>query len=298
MQIRMCNTRIDLRYHLIYRQFMKINRAAILLLLALLITINTNKLYGQQMKVRIALAQIFCLDGDRSGNFVRIENAIIEAKEKGAAFVCFPETSLLGWVNPEAHQRAYPIPGKDTERLCELAKRYNIFICIGLAEKDNEKLFDSAVLISNNGTILLKHRKMNILKELMTPPYTPGTEVKVVDTKYGRIGILICADSFKSGILNQMKELKPDIVIIPYGWAFEEAGWPEHAKKLSETVQNAAKKIGAPVIGTDLVGEISHGPWTGQLYGGSSVAADKNGIIIATGKDRDRDILVTTITIN
>jgi len=273
-----------------------VNIAIIILLLPLITMINTDKVYAQQKSVRIALAQIFCLDGDRSGNFVRIENAIIEAKGKGAELVCFPETSVLGWVNPDAHQRAYPIPGDDSKRLCELAKRHNISLCIGLAEKENGKLFDSAILIDNDGNVLLKHRKMNILSKLMTPPYTPGTDVKVANTKFGKIGILICADSFKSEILNQLRELKPDLVLIPYGWAYEEEGWPAHAKKLSETIQNAAKKIGAPVIGTDLVGEISHGPWTDQVYGGSSIASDKNGNIIAIGKDRDRDIVVTTIT--
>jgi predicted amidohydrolase len=278
-----------------YVQLMRLNRGIILLVLSLTTIIYANNLYGQEKSMNIALAQIFCLDGDRAGNFVRIENAIIEAKQKGADLVCFPETSVLGWVNPDAHQRAYPIPGKDSERLCELAKKYDVFLCIGLAEKDKEKLFDSAILIDNDGNILLKHRKMNILKKLMTPPYTPGTDVKVVHTRFGRIGVLICADSFKSEILNKMRDLKPELVIIPYGWAFEEDGWPEHAKKLRETVQNAAKKTGAPVIGTDLVGEISHGPWTGQIYGGSSVAADKNGTIIAAGKDRDRDIVITTI---
>ena len=108
--------------------------------------------------------------------------------------------------------------------------------------------------------------------------------------------MLICADSFKNEILSQMKELKPDLVIIPYGWADDEEGWPEHGKELSKTVQNAAKKMGCPVIGTDLVGEISHGPWRGKVYGGSSIASDENGTIIGICKDRDRDILVSIIT--
>ena len=137
---------------------------------------------------------------------------------------------------------------------------------------------------------------MNILKKLMTPPYTPGTDIKVINTKFGEIGILICADSFKDEILNQMKELKPDFVIIPYGWANDEKSWPEHGKELTKTVKNAAKKMGCPVIGTDLVGEISHEPWRGKVYGGSSIASDESGNIIGIGKDRDRDILVTTIT--
>jgi predicted amidohydrolase len=296
MKKRMNQTNVNIGYNYMYSQGMKLNYWTIILFLLLSTIINLNCGHGQQKRIKIALAQIFCLDGDRSGNFARIENAIIEAKEKGAEIVCFPETSILGWVNPDAHQRAYPIPGEDSNRLCELAKNNNVFLCIGLAEKDNEKLFDSVILIDNGGNILQKHRKINILKKLMTPPYTPGTDIKVADTKFGKIGMLICADSFKDEILSQMKALKPDFVIIPYGWANEENSWPEHADELSKTVKKAAKKMNCPVIGTDLVGEISHGPWRGLVYGGSSVASDENGNIIGRCKDRDRDIYVATIT--
>ncbi|UCG28293.1 MAG: carbon-nitrogen hydrolase family protein, partial [Bacteroidales bacterium] len=187
----------------------------------ILITLTGMTSYSQGRQVSIAMAQIFCIDGDRPGNFVRIKNAVTEAVEKGADIVCFPETSILGWVNPDAHQLAYPVPGKDSDRLCELAKNNNIFISIGLAEKDGEKLFDAALLIDNKGNILLKHRKINILDQLMTPPYSPGSTIEAVNTQIGRIGILICADSFQDELLTRMEEQDPDFVIIPYGWAKE-----------------------------------------------------------------------------
>jgi predicted amidohydrolase len=85
-------------------------------------------------KIKIAMCQIFVLDGDRAGNFVRIENAICEAKESGAEIVCLPETAILGWVNPDAHKRAHPIPGEDSDRLCNLAKKYKVHLCAGLEE--------------------------------------------------------------------------------------------------------------------------------------------------------------------
>lgn len=256
---------------------------------------NGTFLLAQDREVKIAIAQIFCLDSDRSGNFVRIENAIDEASKKRADIVCFPETSLLGWVNPEAHHRAFPIPGEDSDRLCALAVKYDLFLCIGLAEKEGDTLYDTVILIDNNGNIILKHRKINILTHLMDPPYTPGSEVKAAETEFGRIGLLICADSFKEDILLRMKDQKPDIVLIPYGWAAEENRWPDHGKELSKTVQNSAKIIGCPVVGNDLVGEITNGPWRGLVYGGQSVVSDEKGQILCRCKDRDRDLQVITI---
>lgn len=245
--------------------------------------------------LKIAMAQIFCLDGDRSGNFVRIENAIREARAGEVDIVCFPETVILGWVNFDAHERAHPIPGEDSERFCELAKRYEIYLCAGLAEKCGAKLYDSAVLIDEKGRILLKHRKINILTELMSPPYTPGNEVNAVDTEFGKVGLLICADTHKNDILERMADLKPELLLVPYGYAEKEENWPEHGKELVRVVKNAGLKTGAVVIGPNLVGEITKGPWKGRIFGGHSVAADKNGKTLTIGADRDRDIRIISI---
>lgn len=249
----------------------------------------------QMRIVKVAMCQIFSLDGDRCGNFVRIENAIGQAKDAGAEIICFPETIILGWVNSDAHERAYSIPGKDSERLCELAKDYQTYLCVGLAEKDGRNLYDSAVLIDDKGQILIKHRKINVLTELMTPPYTTGKDVNAIETKFGKIGLLICADTHKDEILNRVAGLEPDLVLVPYGYAALENEWPGHGKELENVVTGTAKKTAAPVVGTNLVGEITKGPWKGRVYGGHSIAADKTGKIISIAKDRDRDINIVRI---
>jgi len=224
--------------------------------------------------LKIAICQILALDGDRAGNFVRIENALRQASRADAQIACFPETALLGWVNSDAHDCACPIPGADTDRLAALARKYDTYICIGLAEKDAGNLYDSAVLIDNHGKILLKHRKINLLAELMTPPYTPGEHVAVAHTPLGRIALLICADTFRDDLLEKIA----------------------HGKKMAKVVTNAAAKLNTPVIGTNLIGKITHGPWAGRIYGGQSIASDKKGNIIYTLADRKPETKTVTVT--
>jgi predicted amidohydrolase len=245
--------------------------------------------------MKIAMCQIFTLDGDRRGNLVRIANAVHEAKEAEADVACLPEMALLGWVNPDAHEKAWPIPGPDSDALCKLAGDSNIFLCVGLAEKEDHCLYDAAILIDGNGQIILKHRKINLLSELMTPPYTPGRDVDVVETKFGKIGLLICADTHEDYILRRMAALRPDLLLVPYGYAAEENEWPGHGKVLGNVVRNTALQTGACVVGTNLVGQITHGPWKSRVYGGHSVAVDRTGRIISTAADRDRDINVFEI---
>jgi len=258
-----------------------------------------GKAVARLQKVRVAMCQILCVDGDREGNFKRIEEQLAEAKKGGAQIACLPESSLLGWVNPDAHQLAHPIPGKDTERLATLARRYRMMLCVGLEEKDGDRLYGGVVLIDRKGRLLLRHRKINVLPELMTPPYTPGRpdDIAATQTEFGRIGLLICADTFSQRHLEIMCDRQPDLVLIPYGWAAEPDEWPRHGDNLRDVVIKSARTIGAPVVGADNIGTITHGPWTGRTYGGQSIAADADGNILARAKDRAPDVVLFDVLI-
>lgn len=75
----------------------------------------------------------------------------------------------------------------------------------------------------------------------MTPPYTPGTEVNVFETRFGKIGLLICADTFKQNLLQEMAALNPDLLIVPYGCTAQVDEWPEHGKSLENVMTKTAK---------------------------------------------------------
>ncbi|MGA8729015.1 MAG: carbon-nitrogen hydrolase family protein, partial [Terracidiphilus sp.] len=210
-----------------------------------------------------------------------------------------PESSILGWENPEAHHLAQPIPGADSDRIGALARKHNIMIAIGLDERDGDHLYDSAILVDKTGKLLWKHRKINVLPELMTPPYAQGRpeDIGVVETEFGRIAVLICADTFTDAYLDRLKALKPDLMLVPYGWAAPREEWPQHSKLLEDLVMKRAAQARCPMAGVDLVGEMTHGPWQGQTYGGSSFVADASGKILLTLRDRDTDLRVIALAI-
>jgi predicted amidohydrolase len=247
--------------------------------------------------VKVAICQILVIDSDREGNFRRIEYALADAKAQGAQMATFPESAILGWENPEAHRLAEPIPGADSQRIQELAKKYGLMIAIGLDEKDGNRLFDSAILVDRTGKLLWKHRKINVLPELMTPPYSQGDprEINVVETEFGRIAFLICADTFTDSFFQRIRDLKPDFMIVPYGWAAKPGEWPEHAKELEKIVSKRARDLGCDVVGTDLVGIMSAGPWKGYTYGGASLAISASGEVITQLRDRDVEVKVVDV---
>ncbi len=247
--------------------------------------------------VCVAVCQILVIDSDREGNFRRIEYALDTAKSGNADIAAFPESAILGWENPDAHRMASPIPGPDSDRIAALARKYNMMIAIGLDEKDGNRLYDSAILVDKSGKLLWKHRKLNVLAELMDPPYSEGTpdKIGVVDTEFGRIGLLICADTFSDAYFDRVRRLAPDLLLVPYGWAAENREWPAHAKELENLISRRAALARCPLVGIDLVGVMSQGPWKGRTYGGASYVADGNGRILHTLRDRDTEIRIVEI---
>jgi N-carbamoylputrescine amidase len=248
-------------------------------------------------RVRVALAQMRCEDSDLEGNFARIRAMAEAAAAHEARAVFYPETVDFGWVNPEAHWRAGAIPGPFTDRVGALARELGLWLGISLCEKQGEALYDSAVLLDPTGAIALRHRKINLLPWLMEPPYAPGdpAELAVAATPFGRVGMLVCADSFEAPLLEALARQKPDLVYIPYGWAARREEWPEHGFELLKTVQRTARALGAPVLGPNCVGEITHGEWRGRTYEGLSTAADRHGCSLAQGKWNRAELIVLTV---
>ena len=101
------------------------------------------------------------------------------------------------------------------------------------------------------------------------------------------------ADSIVAAIAAQ----KPDLLLIPYGWAADRSEWPKHGERLAAWVKSTARRAGCPVVGTDLVGVISSGPWTGKTYGGQSVVATPGGEVLGVLRDRDADVRIFDIPI-
>ena len=249
--------------------------------------------------VRVALCQILVLDGDREGNFVRIERALSRASDAGADIALLPESCILGWENPDAHEHATTIPGTDSERLADLARRFGLWIVVGLDEKDGDRLYDSAVVINAQGQLIHKHRKIDVLPDLMSPPYSEGlaSDLKLVATPWGRVGLVICADTLNDEFMTEVEQLEPDLLLVPYGWAAPSDAWPGHAGSLVSVVTRRASQLECPVVGVNAVGVMTHGPWTGYVYGGSSLAAHADGSVVVRLADRDVDVQTVSLRV-
>lgn len=159
--------------------------------------------------------------GDREANLARAATGIAEAAKNGAHVVLLPEAMDLGWAHESASLLAEPIPeGKACQALIAQAKQQDIWICSGLVENEQNKIYNAAVLVSPAGEIILRYRKLNEVVSVHGI-YDQGDRLGVAPTKFGTFGLMICSDGFAAGqvIARTLGYMGADIILSPSAWA-------------------------------------------------------------------------------
>jgi N-carbamoylputrescine amidase len=213
-------------------------------------------------------------------------------------FLNLPEAADWGWLDQQARRDALPVPGRYTDFLGDLARRYNLWVSAGCLEKDGDKVYNSAVIIDRTGRIVLKHRKIDTLPSLTKHLYDAGNpeDIKVVDTEFGRIGLTICADNFNLKRPQRVADQGAWLLVAPHGFAAEESKVEQNSKEYQDHIRKVAGKTGLWVIGTDAVlGTVKGGAWKGWLHSGSSMVARPDGTPAIIAKFKQPDLAVFNI---
>jgi len=162
-------------------------------------------------------------------NIRKIEKLVTEAALHGAEFIILPETAFTGLINADSPQSDLllgdSIPGRFTEIISRLSIKYKIYSMFGLFERELSKLYDTAVLISPEGRVLIKYRRndrrwrANGSDNLF---YREGNKIFSANTPFGKVALMICGDLFNQKCINQCIKLCPDYVIIPMARCFDD----------------------------------------------------------------------------
>jgi len=168
-------------------------------------------------KVSIVQQSPILLNRDKT---IELATELVEqAAANGAELVVFPEAFISGypsWIwrlrpggdwgtSEELHTRllksSVDLDAGELSPLCDAAKKNNITIVCGLNERDGKlsraTLYNTAVIIGNDGNILNRHRKlMPTNPERMVWGFGDGSGLKVVDTPVGRVGTLLCWENY------------------------------------------------------------------------------------------------------
>ena len=137
---------------------------------------------------------------------------IKEAAENGSQLIAFPEVFVSGypywnWIMTpvqgskwyeKLYKSAITADGSEVKRLCDAAKEFNIHIVIGINEKGTSfgEIYNTNLIIDNNGNLIGKHRKLvPTWAEKLTWTSGDGSSLKVYKTEIGPIGTLACGEN-------------------------------------------------------------------------------------------------------
>ncbi|MEN6439649.1 MAG: carbon-nitrogen hydrolase family protein [Syntrophobacter sp.] len=168
------------------------------------------------MTIRVGVAQIGAIPFDIEASVDKAIKWVEKAGTQGCQLVVFPEAfisaypkglgfgSLVGVRAPEGREMfrryfdsAIPVPGVETDKLCEAAGQANLHMVIGVIERDLGTLYCTALFIGSNGSLLGKHRKlMPTASERLVWGFGDGSTIPVIDTPVGRLGAVICWENY------------------------------------------------------------------------------------------------------
>lgn len=164
-------------------------------------------------KVVVAAAQVVAPLFDIRAAVAKCCGVIAEAAAQGARLVVFPESFLPGF--PIWNGLYRPIDGHSFFRrfaensldvnselfaeICAAAARHRIFVNLGFSERSSASrgcLWNSQVLIGDNGAVLNHHRKLvPTFYEQLSWNRGDALGLRVIDTAIGRVGGLICGEN-------------------------------------------------------------------------------------------------------
>ncbi len=174
------------------------------------------------MKFKIAVVQFEIKQFSPETNLKRAEEYIKKAALLKSSIIVFPEDFITG---PTEKKKEFA-DSKNTYRkyFQHLAKKYRIDIVPGsIIEVDKYGLHNTTYYIDSLGKIKARYRKVHLW--LPERPYiVPGHDVAVFNTKYGKIGLIICWDLFFPEIFRKMVKKGVNIVICPSYWCYGDAG--------------------------------------------------------------------------
>ena len=147
-------------------------------------------------KLTVAAAQLSPRLGDVEANLALHEQAITEARGRGADLVVFPELSLTGYLLRDMVTTVALRQGAPTlQHLQKLSKK--IAIVVGFVEETRSFRFHNSAVMFDRGEVVAVHRKVYLPTYGMFDEqryFARGSEVRAFDSRFGRGAILICED--------------------------------------------------------------------------------------------------------
>lgn len=260
-----------------------------LVVLAQLVVLTHPLLASDADALRVAVVSSRSLFGDVDANLAHFSKFIETASKEGARLVCFPELALVGYsTHSDILKSAEPIPGPTTKKLEALARRFNIYISAGMAERDGDQYHIAQILVGPDA-YLGKYRKNHPTEGEQACGFAPGQEFPTWDIDGFRFGIVICFDGRNQDTIEAMKMAHVDVIHHPHGNTVGGLGREAEEWTRSKTVYIAPRAIHARAhVIVNNSAEDTVQPQQTLRYSSGALVLDPLGQIVNRTKETDR----------
>lgn len=194
--------------------------------------------------------------------------------------ILFPEIWGTGFFRFDAyHQEAEPEQGDTFDLMSAWARKFGCYFHTGsFVERDGEDYYNTSLLLGPTGQVLGKYRKIHLFGfgSRETELLTPGSQITVVPTEYGRVGMATCYDLRFPELFRAMVNLGAEYLLISSAWPL---GRVEHWKLFNQVraVENQCFLISCNGTGTI----------NGSQLGGHSMMVDPTGNVLSMGNEQE-----------
>lgn len=139
----------------------------------------------------------------------------------GARIIVAPELAISGYSfdgREEVSPYVESVGGKTVAVLSRIARRFGVYLCFGLGEEEKETgiFYNSAVVMGPDGRMVAHHRK-HVAERRWSCPGQPSP-MSLFETPWGKVGLLICADSYYGLLPRGMVLRGADLLLVCANW--------------------------------------------------------------------------------
>jgi predicted amidohydrolase len=167
-------------------------------------------------KVRLATVHLQPREGKTAEEKCRQFAPLIEeAARQKADLVVLPETLTFYGSGRSYADCAEPIPGPSTEYFAGLARQHDLYIVAGLLQRDGRLVYNVAVLLGPDGQLVGKYCKATLPRGEIEGGIMPGSDYPVFDTRFGKLGMMICYDGFFPEVARELSNRGAEVIAWP-----------------------------------------------------------------------------------
>lgn len=187
---------------------------------------GSRKLAGEGFavrKIRLAMCQLRTCP-DKQTTMEHAEQMVCQAAARGADLAVLPEMFFCPYVPTCFGQYAEEADGPAVRAMSAWAKRYGVVLVGGtIPEREGDRLYNTSFAFGRDGRLLGRYRKAHLFDVDLrdgtafreSDSFSAGSEICVLDTDFGRLGLAVCFDLRFPEQFRAMAVRGAELIVVP-----------------------------------------------------------------------------------